>query len=80
MLETRRIDATVWAHDLEGEEWEGERVVVEAERTDVNEVAIHTFDRDTGRGSIVSVYFDREAAIDFATTLLEQCRVGVPAS
>lgn len=77
MPDTRKIDATLWAPNLEGEEWEGERITAEAERTDTNEVAIHTFIDD--RGSVVSIYFNRESAIDFATTILEKCRVGVPA-
>lgn len=77
MPDPRRIDARLWATNLNGEEWEGEPIMAEAERTDVNEVAIHTV--IDGTGSHCSLYFDREAAIDFATALLEQCRIGVPA-
>lgn len=72
---TSRTDATLWMDGQEGlETYEGNPIMVEAARTDVDEVAIHTFYE--GRGSVVSIYFSRERAIEFATALLNESKVG----
>jgi hypothetical protein len=72
-----RIDAKLWLEaadlDLEGADFEGEEISLEVERTDRNEVAFHTFIR--GEGSKVSIYVNRDDAIEVARQLLNATRV-----
>lgn len=70
---TTRVDARLWiaAADFD-EDLEGYPVNVEVERTEPNEIALHTF--IDGEGSRASFYVDRETAIDLASHLLQATR------
>jgi hypothetical protein len=71
-----RVDARLWltASDLglTGDDLDLEDINLEIERTDRNEVAFHTF--IDGEGSKVSIYVNREDAIEIARQLLNQAR------
>jgi hypothetical protein len=66
-----RVKAVIWAEPGTNIEFplEGEPVYMEVERSDADEIALHTMNRD-GEGSIWSTYFSRERAIEIARQLL----------
>lgn len=61
-----RTASILWTEGLDG--FEGEQIYVEIERSDVDEIALHTF--IDGRGSMASIYWTRERAIEMARQLL----------
>lgn len=77
MITDLRVDATLWLQpedldQLRGGGFEGEKIDLEVERTDRNEVAFHTF--IDGKGSYLSIYLNREDAIEVARRLLNEAR------
>lgn len=70
-----RIKTDVWEredHDV------GIEMHVEIERTDVDEVALFTF--EDGEGSIISLYWSRERAIEVARQILNAASLYTPPS
>ena len=62
-----RVSGTLWTDGLEI--IEGDPYMVEVERVDVDEIALHTFDNQ-GHGSKLSLYWSRERAVEVARQLL----------
>lgn len=60
-MQNESVPAALWTDGLD--EHEGQQVTLQVERSEPNEISIHTF--IDGRGSMVSLYFDRESALTF---------------
>ena len=70
----QRVDTKVWAFEQTDPSYlEGEVANVEIERTEPNEVALHTF--IDGTGSHISLYWTREQAIEIARLLLNEAKL-----